>query len=269
LVAIEKLGMQGATGALEVTGNPSGIIYLEGGHIAFAQASGVPGLAVRLRGIRPVPDGLTELLSGRGCEDHAAIAAHVVHRGYLTAARLADLIQSIVIDAFLVLTMPFAVDGPVSAIRFAATRTSYWPELFPRLGIGPVRAEAIRRAERMAEYRLAPTTVVALRSLAPPSAVLTREQWSVACHLNGPMPAVELAARSGKSLADTVDCLGGLIWAGLCMPVRVAERRQLPQRAPSAVLPVPVPEELAARAAQPGEPLALLRQVLDGLRKLS
>jgi hypothetical protein len=272
MVAIEKLGMQGATGALEVTGSPSGIIYLEGGHIAFAQASGVPGLAVRLRGIRPVPAGLDEVLSARGPEDHAAIATHVVHRGYLTAARLTELIQSIVTDAFLVLTMPLAADGPVSAIRFAAARTSYWPELFPRLGVGPVREEAIRRAERLAKYRLAPTTAVALRSLALPSAVVTREQWVVACHINGPMPAVELAARCGMSLLDTVDCLGGLIWAGLCMPVRVAERRQLPQlplRVPGAVL-APVPGEPAARDAPPGQPsLGILRQVLHGLRKLS
>ena len=282
MAAIEELGMQGATGALEVTGNPSGIIYLEGGHIAFAQASGVPGLAVRLRGIRPLPAGLHELLSARGTEDHAAIASHVVRRGYLTAARLAELIQSIVLDAFLVLTMPLAADCPVSAIRFAATRTSYWPELFPRLGIGPVREEAIRRAERMADYRLAPTTAVALRSLTTPSAVLTREQWAVACQIHGPIPAMELAARCGMSLADTVDCLGGLIWAGLCTPVRAAERPQLPLRVPGRVLPALVPGQPTARDAQPGQwpapqrhgdsgqpALGILRQVLQGLRKLS
>ncbi len=88
------------------------IIYLDGGQIAFAQASWVPGLALRLRGIRPAPAGLRALLSGDGADDHAAIAAHVVRRGYLTAATLAELIQSIVIDAFLVLTVPFAVNCP-------------------------------------------------------------------------------------------------------------------------------------------------------------
>jgi len=270
MVAIEEAGMQGATGALEVVGNPSGIIYLEDGHIAFAQASGVPGLAIRLLGIRPAPPGLQELLSGRGTEDHAAIAAHVVHRGYLTAAGLADLIHSIVLDAFMVLAMPWAADCPVPAVRFAAARTSYWPDLFPRLGVGPVREEAIRRAERMADHRLAPTTAVALRSLAPPSAVLTRDQWTVACHINGPMPAVELAPRCGMSLADTVDCLGSLIWAGLCMPVRVGERHQLPPRVPDQARPASAPGELAIRVTQPTPPpLGLLRQVLQGLRKLS
>jgi hypothetical protein len=270
MVAIEEAGMQGATGALEVVGNPSGIIYLEGGHIAFAQASGVPGLAIRLLGVRPAPPGLRELLSAHGAEDHAAIAAHVVHRGYLTAAGLAELIHSIVIDAFMVLTMPWAADCQACAIRFTAARTSYWPGLFPRLGIGPVREEAIRRTERMADYRLAPTTAVALRSLAPPSAVLTRDQWTVASHINGPVPAVELAARCGMSLADTVDCLGGLIWAGLCMPVRVGERQQLPPRVPDSAWPAQVPAELAMRVAQPTPPpLGLLRQVLHGLRKLS
>jgi hypothetical protein len=269
MVAVEEAGMQGATGALEVIGNPSGIIYLEGGRIAFAQASGVPGLADRLSGIRPVPAELRELLSVRGAEDHFAIAAHLVHHGYLAAAVLADLIQSIVIDAFLVLTMPFAADCPVCAIRFAASRTSYWPELFPRLAIGPVREEAIRQARRMADYGLAPSTAVALRSLAPASAVLTREQWTVACQITGPMPAAQLAARCGMSLVDTADCLGSLIWAGLCTPVRVAERQQLLPRIPGVVWSGPLPGEPASRDVRPGQPsLGLLRQVLHGLRKL-
>ena len=262
LVAVEEAGMQGASGALEVIGNPSGIIYLEGGHIAFAQASGVPGLADRLGGIRPVPAELRELLSVRGAEDHVAIAAHIVHRGYLAAAVLADLIQSIVVDAFLVLTMPFAADSPVPAIRFAASRTPFWPDMFPRLGVGPVREEAIRQARRMADYGLAPTTTVTLRSVTPPAAVLTREQWAVACQITGPMPASQLAARCGMSLVDTVDCLGGLIWAGLCTPVRVAERPPLPPRVPGQP-PQPRPH---GDSGQPS--LGLLRQVLHGLRKL-
>src|SRR5271163_1980428 len=95
---VEDLGAQGASGVLEVRGDPSGAIYLDGGHVAFAGASWVPDLVTRLRGLRPSSAELQELLAGRNSDD-AAIAALVVRRGHLTAARLHELIRSIVVDS--------------------------------------------------------------------------------------------------------------------------------------------------------------------------
>ncbi|HTU75703.1 MAG TPA: hypothetical protein VMG38_19480 [Trebonia sp.] len=292
MVAVEELRTRGACGVLEVTGIPSGAIYLEGGRITFAKASWVPGPAARLRSVQPLPAELTELLASRGGQDDAAIAAHIAQRGYLTLAGLHRLIHSIVVDVLLVLTIPLATDSPDTAIRFASTR-GYWPEAFPRLDVGSVRAEAIRRAQRMAQCDLAPTTAVALHWLRLPAAVLTSEEWAIARQLTGPASAQELALRSGIALADTMECLGGLMRAGLCAPVRIPGQRRLPplvpqaaQVAPSAPPPMacaPVP----AAAAGPGPaaldrrdrspvtaavsqpvPLTILRQVLDGLRKL-
>lgn len=283
MAVVEDLGARGASGVLEVKGNPSGAIYLDGGHIAFAWASWVPGLVARLRGICPSPAELGELLAGRDT-DEAAVAALAVQRGYLTAAGLHELIRSIVVDAFLVLTIPLNVDSPVDAIRFASTR-SYWTEMFPRLDIDPVRWEALRRAQRMAEYGLAPTTAVALRDLRRPSAVLTREQWAVASQIVGNASARELALRHGMALADMVECLGSLVRVGLCAPVRVSERRQLPPRASGPVPHVQRPhvEGPHTRRVAPEHPAIgerrgigdqpptadILRQVLAGLRKLS
>jgi hypothetical protein len=307
MVAVEELGTRGASGVLEVTGVPSGAIYLEGGRITFAKASWVPGPAARLRGIQPPPPELAELLASRGgLEDDAAMAAHIARRGYLTAAGLHELIKSIVIDVLLVLTIPLAVDSPSAAIRFASTR-GYWPEKFPRLDVGPLRAEAGRRAQRMARCDLSPTTAVALHWLRLPAAVLTSEQWAIARQLTGPASAQELALRSGIALADTMECLNGLMRAGLCAPVRIPGQRRLPSRGPqtapharAAAEPLPMPPEplamppepIAVAAAEPvacgpvrsvldqleglpvtcgaGQPvpLAILRQVLDGLRKL-
>jgi hypothetical protein len=284
MVAVEELRTRGASGVLEVTGIPSGAIYLEGGRITFAKASWVPGPAARLSGIQPVPAELAELLASRGGEDDAAIAAHIARRGYLTAAGLHELIGSIVVDVLLVLTIPLAADSPGAAIRFASTR-GYWPETFPRLDVGSVRAEASRRAQRMAQCDLAPTTAVTLHWLRLPAAVLTNEQWAIARHLTGPASAQELALRSGAALADTMECLGGMMRAGLCAPVRIPHQRRLPSRVPQTVpaatapvepvacAPVPAaldqPERLpvTAGSSQPVS-LALLRQVLDGLRKL-
>ncbi len=281
MATVEELGMQGASGVLEVTGTPSGAIYLEGGRITFAQASWVPGLAARLGGVQPLPAELAELLASRGGEDDAAVAAHIAHRGYLTTARLHDLIGSIAIDVVWALTIPLAVVRADAAVRFAATR-AYWPETFPRLDVGPLRVEAIRRAQRMAQYDLTPTTSVVLHWLRLPAAVLTSEQWAVARHLSGPASAQELALRSGTALTDTMECLGGLMQAGLCGPVRVRGQRRLSSRDPNAMAPaepmeryaVPTTPNEQERLPLAGGPvqapsMAILRQVLDGLMKLS
>jgi stage V sporulation protein SpoVS len=285
MAVVADLGARGASGVLEVKGNPSGAIYLDRGRIAFARASWVPGLVARLRGILPSPAELQDLLAGRDADD-AAVAALAVKRGYLTPAGLHELIGSIVVDAFLVLTIPLALDSTVASIRFASART-YWTEMFPRLDIDPVRGEALRRAQRMADYGLAPTTAVALRDLRRPTAVLTREQWAVASLISGNASARGIALRHGRPLADTVECLGSLIRVGLCTPIRVTARRQLPPRpsgqVPSLVPPGPPAQRQHVRRVAPDHPalperygppsqaptVDILRQVLNGLRKLS
>jgi hypothetical protein len=293
MTALEDLVTREASGVLEVTGNPSGAVYLDGGRIAFARASWVPGLAARLGAISPALAGIGEMTSGGAADaDDAALAGLAVQRGYLTAAGLHDLIRSIVVDAFLVLTIPLAMDSPVAAIRFTSTRT-YWTEMFPRLGVDQVREEAFRRAERLAEHGLAPTTAVALCDLRAPSAVLTREQWAVACRIGARASALDLAARRGAALIDTLECLGSLTRAGLCAPVRASGRGrgQPPSRVPGRDRPTglsskPAPTQWETTGRLParhpaqdypgwtggsGQPptIEILRLVLNGLKKLS
>jgi hypothetical protein len=259
MAVVDDLGTQGASGVLEVKGDPSGAIYLDGGRIAFAGASWVPGLIPRLSGRCPSPAGRQRRPAERAAEDDAAaVAAAAVQQGYLTAAGLHQLIRSIVVDAFLVLAVPLAVNSPVAAIRFTSTRTC-WTDLFPRLDIDSVRREAVGRAEAIARYGLAPTTAVALRELRRPSAVLTREQWAVASQILGSPSARDLALRHGTALADMTECLGSLTGAGVCSPVRVRERRQLTSATTAAAPP--------AREQPPSADI--LRQVLAGLRRLS
>ena len=229
-------------------------------------------------------------MSSGSDEDDAAVAGFAVMRGCLTAAGLHELIRSIVVDAFLVLTIPLATDSPVAAIRFTSTRT-YWTEMFPRLGIDLVRDEAFRRAERLAEHGLAPTTTVALCDLRAPSAVLTREQWAVACRIGAHASALDLAARRGAALIDTLECLGSLTRAGLCAPVRAGGRGQPAARVPArgrqnglSSQAAPAQSETTGRLPArhpaldgpewnggPGQAptVDVLRQVLNGLKKLS
>jgi hypothetical protein len=288
MTALEDLMTREASGVLEVTGSPSGVVYLDGGRIAFARASWVPGLAARLRAVSPALAGCGDMSSGSDADDadDAALAGLAVQRGYLTPAGLHELIRSIVVDAFLVLTIPLAADSPVAAIRFTSTRT-YWTEMFPRLGVDLVREEAVRRAERLAEHGLAPTTAVALCDLRAPSAVLTREQWAVACRIGAHASALDLAERRGAALIDTLECLGSLTRAGLCAPVRVSGRGQPPSRVPGRGRPAgPSPQPAPTQSERtvhlpaqdypgwiggPGQAptVEILRQVLNALKNLS
>jgi hypothetical protein len=222
MAMVEDLVMREASGVLEVMGIPSGVIYLDGGCIAYARASWVPGLAARLRAIAPSLSGTVDPEPGKDADD-AESARLAVRHGYLTTAGLHELIGSVVAEAVAVLTVPLAPDCFVAGIRFTPVSTC-WPDLFPRLGMDAVQQEAARQAERMAACGLAPTTPVAPRDLAAPCAVLAREQWAVACQIGSRASARDLAMRSGASLADTVQCLGSLVRAGLCAPVLTAGR---------------------------------------------
>jgi hypothetical protein len=266
LAMIEDLATRQVSGVLEVTGNPSGVLYLDGGRIAYARASWVPRLAVRLRAIAPSLSGTAEPWPGQDADD-AESARLAVGHGYLATAGLHELIMSVVAEAFLVLTTPLAPECLVTGIRFTPMPV-YWADLFPRLDVDAVRGEAARRAERMAACGLAPSTVVAPRDLAGPSAVLTREQWAVACQVGDRVTARELAMRRGASLADTVACLDSLVKAGLCVPVWPGGRghaaaERLPARAPGPAGP--------RRPTGPSHPPSaeVLRRVLGGLLRLS
>jgi hypothetical protein len=196
-----------------------------------------------------------------GDANDAAIAALAVRRGHLTVQELHQLIRSIVVDAFLVLMVPLPVNAHVADLRFTSARTRATP-VFPRLDIDSVRWEALGRADRMAKYGLAPTTAVALRDLRRPTAVLTREQWAAASQITENASARELAQRHGTGLADMTECLGSLTRAGLCAPVRISGRGQLP-----AAVPGPRPGRRSVGDQVPSADV--LRQVLNGLRNLS
>ena len=157
-------------------------------------------------------------------------------------------------------------------------------------------AEVIKKAERIARFKLARTTPVRLRDLGAASAVLSREQWAVACAIDGARSVQDLAWTYGLALYEAIECVGRLIQAGLCVPepaepagplaqwfgpevlsptaVLPPARTDLPQRVPQAredrplmsapVWPADMPASDDFTAAQP----ELLRRVLDGLRRL-
>ena len=122
MAVVDDLGAQGASGVLEVKGDPSGAIYLDAGHIAFAGASWVPGLVPRLSGLRPSPAGLQRLLAGG--TPRTPPSRRWRCSGLPDGGRAARAIRSIVIDAFLVLVVPLPENSYVADIQFTSARTT-------------------------------------------------------------------------------------------------------------------------------------------------
>ncbi len=296
---LERLAERRVSGIMEVDGNPAGSIYLNHGQITFAQASWIPDLSARLLGALRLSAVSRELIAGPDRPDRD-IGTVLVQRNYLSRGDLRALLRSVVVDAALVLMLPADQDVFVSDIRFAAPGThwanGHWAGAFSSLSVDFVLAEVISRAEQMARYNVARTSRVRLRDLGASSAKLSREQWAVACAIDGIRSVQDLAWTCGLALYDAVECVGHLIQAGVCVPEPAEPAGPLAQwfgqevLSPTAVLP-PARTDLPHRVprARQGQPVMsapvwpaeapggddftpaqpeLLRRVLDGLRRL-
>ena len=160
MTAIEDLVAREASGVLEVTGNPSGAIYLDAGRIAFARASWVPGLVPRLHAACPALADAGELLPSSGDADDAAVAGLAVQHGYLTPARLHELIR-----VYRRRRLPGAGDPAGGGLLRPRHPLHLDPHLLDRAcSPGSPWTRSARkpsgRAERMTEHGLAPTTPV-------------------------------------------------------------------------------------------------------------
>jgi hypothetical protein len=242
-----------------VHGNPAGTVYFDRGQIAFARASWTPDLSARLLGaLAPTAQSRDLLIDGdRPDRD---ICTLLLQHEDLTRAELQKILRSVVVDAVLVLTMPMDQDSFVAGIRFVPAGP-HWASAFSRLRVDSVQAEAGRRAERLARHPLARTVPVQLRDLGRPSALLSREQWAIACAIGRGLSAQDLAWQCGLALYDAIEGVGELIQAGMCAaypaqaPTSAAEPTGQLARwfGPAATVPVPesAPELIGEAAGEP------------------
>jgi hypothetical protein len=104
---------------------------------------------------------------------------------------------------------------------------------------------------------------VQLRDLGRPSAVLSREQWAIACTIGRGLSAQDLAWQCGLPLYEAIEGVGELIQAGMCAvyqaqaPTSAGEPTGPLARWFGTAAAVPVPESASASAPEPapiGEP---------------
>ena len=257
-VVLEALVLQKVTGVLRIAGEPSGAIYLDRGHLAYAEASWSPGLSARVRGLPQAgePDG--------------DLGAVLLREKYLSKAGLRGVLKSIVTDALIVLTMPLPDETLVTGTRFEVL-PPHWAGTYSALRLESVRPAAAKKAAVLARAGIGVTSP--LESREPPSsrAVIKREHSELASRLDGKSSIREIAEEYGLSLHETIERIGYLVKKGMCAARTAASP-------PKAALPVPEiqfqqhpPYAPAADDddAQSSPTAAELRRVLDGLRRLN
>jgi hypothetical protein len=226
----------------QIEGSPAGTIYFDRGQITFARASWTPDLSARLLGVTRPSSESRELLTG-GDRPDRDIGTILIQRNYLSRAELQQIVRSAVVDAIIALTTSSDEDAFISDVRFTAP-VAHWAGNFSRLDFGVVQAEATRRAGRMARSGLSRTTPVQLHDLARPAAVLSRQQWALACTIDGAWSAQDLAWQCGLALYEAIEDVGALVEAGLCAPCPAeAPAPRVPEpelESASAILPAPV-----------------------------
>lgn len=253
---LTALARDGASGALQVDGDPGGAVYLDEGRLVFAEAAGVPDVGARLIGTRRLsPEQWTTLRNRDRPPD--GLGPLLVERGLIGRDEMLAVLRSASLDAITALTVPMTTRSSVARLRFTA-RERPWIGAMLALEIDSVRAEMARRADLLARAAVPLDALVAGADLRRPFAVLRREQWAVAGRIDGVTPLRELAWRNGLALYETVESVGGLLRAGLCTLRTARPAGEDPPWAAAPVLaaPVPVADPPAPGTAPPGEDLA-------------
>jgi uncharacterized protein DUF4388 len=287
---LRNLARTNATGVLRIEGSPSGAIYLDGGRVTFCESSGAPGIGVRLAGSRRLSESQWRMLLADRPPSKAGDL--LVEQGLITREDLRTVLRSAVLDAIIALTLPaVATPAPPISSRFVP-RQRHWAAALIHLDVETVHGEITRSASRPAQQRVRAGARPKLSDVRRTSAVVNREQWIVACRIDGRTSVWDLAWRNGFALSDTSERVGELVTAGLCTLVESGETgaaaapgqvapparpalspgRALPRRHRGAALP----DKVAARLLSPdgtGPPAApvhpdLLRRLLDGLRRM-
>jgi hypothetical protein len=214
---LSLLAQQRASGALEIVGNPGGMVFLSGGYLTYAESPAIPDLRTRLiRSQRISVEAWNEIIASDG--DRGGVGALLVSGDVVSRSELRSLLWSVALDTLVALTLPVQA-GPMQAgVRFWPRR-SPWVGSLLRLDVASVWDDVSRKAERLTRREIPAEGCPQLRPMAHPWAVVKSEQWAVAWQLDGLATVRDVAWRNGYALYDTLEWVGDLVQAGLCTVV--------------------------------------------------
>lgn len=208
------LARSGASGAVEINGDPGGTIYLNESHLTFAESAATPDLASRLIGSGRLSGEQWNLFL-TGNRPHDGIGALLVKQGLITEEELRAVLRSIVLDVLIALTVMPIGRSPTIGLRLAP-RARPWVGSLLSLEIESVRAEAVRRAELLARHEVSLEARPKLSDLRRPWGTVRREHWPIIGKIDGVTTVRELAWRHGFALYDTIESVGEFVRGGFC-----------------------------------------------------
>jgi hypothetical protein len=210
------LAQQRASGALEIAGNPGGMVFLSGGYLTYAESPAIPDLRTRLiRSQRISAEAWNEIIASDG--DRGGVGALLVSEDVVSRVELRKLLWSVALDTLVALTLPVRA-GPLAGVRFWPRR-SPWVGSLLRLDVASVWDDVSRKAERLMRREIPAEGCPQLRPMTRPWAVVNSEQWAVAWQFDGLATVRDVAWRNGYALYDTLEWVGDLVQAGLCTVV--------------------------------------------------
>ncbi len=212
---LTELGRRGASGAMEITGHPGGIVYVRNGYLVWAESPAAPDLGARLIGSGRLPSGAWDQIAREDGPD-GTIGATLVSRDFLTRAELERLLQSVVLDALLALTKPFAGECRVTGFRFVPQR-SHWAETVLAMDVAMVRRYLDHMTQLLAWYDVSPRGCPQWPDGRPQETLVNVGQRAVARLIDGRTTVSEMAWQGGLSLHETMASVGQLVHAGLCI----------------------------------------------------
>jgi hypothetical protein len=264
---LAELGRRGASGAVEITGQPGGIVYLRNGYVVWAESPAVPDLRTRLIRSRRLPSAVWDQIA-RDDGPAGTVGAALVARNLLTRAELERLLQSIVLDALLALTAPFAGECRVTGLWFIPQR-SHWADTVLAMDVSMVRRYLDHMTQQLAWYEVTPRWCPQWPAGKPTATLINSGQRAIATLIDGRTTVSELVWNFGLSLHETMASVGQLVHAGMCtLPIREAvpecpARAGLPRRGPLT--------EARATTHVRATPLefGLLQRVRQGLQQMT
>jgi hypothetical protein len=222
---LTELAQQEASGALQVDGDPGGIIYLSDGRLAFAESEIVPDLGARLVNSRRLRVDQWRRAQYDSQPDGSA-GDLLLRRGLLDAAEWQTLVRSAALDALLALASQLVRARAAACTCFVPHRAQ---RVGPALGldIGSAWDDAWQEAVRLACYDVAPDARLQLRGRS--RLVFGREASAVLGQMDGRATIRDLAWRNGLALFAMMDWAARLVQDGVCAitgPEYAAARQQ-------------------------------------------
>jgi hypothetical protein len=247
LTALQQAASAHGVGAMRVSGEPGGVIYLSGGEVSYIDTPAAPGLDVLVvRSGRVTDQGWRSAFAAGHVT--AEVGQALVAHSLLGRRELEVFTLSAMFDAAMcVLPM---ISG---SYRFLPG-TRHWLGSIRPVGVDMLMREVARRQamlDRLNGPALPPTaTVIPVRRLRGGRVTITAQQWEIVTHANGHRSIRDLAWTLGRGVFAVTMEIHRLIARGMVEVTGAAsataadgeaagERSDLPQRRPGSSWPGP------------------------------